>query len=151
MRVIDVITNKGMRYEVGDEFQIDGIWYKLMEVKKAGWELDDEPMYNYIVKPLFVKTLEDLEKYKKLMEESKARVVTPGQRYRHFKNKDYVVVAIANHTEKTEKLVVYKGLYEPYETHARPYDMFVSPVDRYKYPNVKQTFRMELIENGDEK
>ena len=33
--------------------------------------------------------------------------------YRHYKGNEYEVLGIGLHTETEEKLVVYKGLYEP--------------------------------------
>ena len=48
--------------------------------------------------------------------------------YRHYKGNEYEVLGIGLHTEIEEKLVVYKGLYEPYQIWVRPYDMFFEPV-----------------------
>jgi hypothetical protein len=58
----------------------------------------------------------------------------------------YKILAFATHTETGEKLVIYQALYSPYKTCARPYDMFISPVDRGKYPNAKQEYRFEVVE-----
>lgn len=57
----------------------------------------------------------------------------------------YKIIAFAIHSETEERLVIYQGLYPPYKTCARPYDMFVSEVDREKYPDVKQKYRFEVI------
>ena len=42
----------------------------------------------------------------------------------------YKVLAVAHHTENGEKLMIYQALYAPFKICARPYDMFMSEVDR---------------------
>ena len=66
--------------------------------------------------------------------------------WRHFENKLYKIVAIAQHTETDEQLVVYQAMYGDEGIYARPLDMFMSEVDRDKYPDVEQQYRFELIE-----
>ena len=88
------------------------------------------------------------------------REVKPGQKYRHFKGTIATVIAIAKHTETGEILVVYKceGSDESKEylsnhedgIYARPLEMFLSEVDHEKYPDVKQKYRLELIEDVNE-
>ena len=63
----------------------------------------------------------------------------------------YRILEIAYHTETKEKLVVYQALYSnacmgiDFGVYARPYDMFMSKVDKEKYPNIKQEYRFEKL------
>ena len=71
------------------------------------------------------------------------RTPKKGEIYRHFKGNLYEVLAIATHTETEELMVVYQEV-NGEKTYARPLEMFVSQVDKEKYPEVLQTFRFEL-------
>ena len=75
------------------------------------------------------------------------RKINKGEKYKHFKNKDYRIINIVNDCESTdeniEKIVIYKALYGTYETWARKYDDFISEVDHNKYPEVKQKYRFQ--------
>ena len=70
----------------------------------------------------------------------------PGQVYRHFKGNIYRVLTLADHSETGEILVIYKRDDPEANAYARPLDMFMSEVDRKKYPNVREKYRFTLID-----
>lgn len=66
--------------------------------------------------------------------------------YKHFKGDYYLVLDVATHSETSEKYVVYRALYGNNELYIRPYEMFMSKVDKEKYPDVNQEYRFELCD-----
>lgn len=92
------------------------------------------------------------------------RVFETGDIVKHFKRETvsesklqenpntylYEIVGTSTHTETKEKLMIYKPLYETdcikdTDYAARPLDMFMSEVDHEKYPDIKQKYRFELV------
>ena len=51
-------------------------------------------------------------------------------KYRHFKGKEYEVIAIAKHSETVEEMVVYRALYGEGEVWVRPASMWNESVER---------------------
>lgn len=170
MKQVKIIKKKDdytMEYEVGDICEVTGTWYGGVHISgKTGIPVS-------IDKDEYVE-LDDLGKTQRLNGEqvplgsegrqSEAvtedddvpeREIEVGDIVRHFKREWvseesaeylYKVLAFAQHTETGEKLVIYEALYPPYKTCARPYAMFMSEVDRQKYPDVKQKYRFEKVE-----
>lgn len=73
------------------------------------------------------------------------RELISNRPYKHFKGNLYYVHCVAEDTETGKKMVCYQALYPPYKNYVRDYDMFISKVDKEKYPNAKQIYRFELI------
>ena len=65
--------------------------------------------------------------------------------YRHFKGRYYIVEDIALDSETLEEVVVYRQLYGEHKLFVRKKEMFLSLVDKEKYPNVSQKYRFELV------
>lgn len=68
-----------------------------------------------------------------------------GKKYRHFKGNIYVIDNIAVHSETGELRVIYHSDDNPENVWDRNLEMFLSPVDKDKYPDVKQELRFEPI------
>ena len=66
----------------------------------------------------------------------------PLGRYRHFKGKEYEVIAIARHSETEESMVVYKSLYGDGGIWVRPADMWNETVER----NEKKYHRFYMLD-----
>ena len=96
------------------------------------------------------------------------REFKPGTIVKHFKRETidndvlkenpniylYEIIGTAKHTETGESLFIYKPLYESdctadLDYAARPFDMFMSEVDKDKYPNIKQKYRFEEYKEGE--
>ena len=72
----------------------------------------------------------------------------PGDIVRHFKGNRYEILHFAKDSETREEVVVYRALYGERGVWVRPKEMFFSPVDREKYPDARQTYRFERVEEG---
>ena len=66
--------------------------------------------------------------------------------YKHFKGNYYLVEDIATHSEDNTQYVVYRALYGDNTLYIRPLDMFLSKVDKEKYPKIKLKYRFEEID-----
>ena len=169
IRIIKKNDEFNSEYDIGDIFEIEGTWYGGVHITgKSGvpvsldkdeyMELDTEP------EPDDEENKEPDEENaepggetagEKTGERAPKRDIRAGDIVRHFKREWvsqetseylYKVLAFAQHTETGERLVIYQALYAPFKICARPYAMFMSLVDREKYPDVKQTYRFEKLE-----
>ncbi len=80
------------------------------------------------------------------------RTLKPGDIVRHFKRETvdpnttqylYEIKGVAIHSETREEMMVYQGLYDDFLLYVRPLKMFLSEVDKEKYPAIKQKYRFE--------
>ena len=49
--------------------------------------------------------------------------------YRHYKGKEYQVIAVARHSETEEELVVYRLMYGDFSYWVRPLSMFTEDIE----------------------
>lgn len=151
IRIIKKNDEYSSEYEVGDIFETEGTWYGGVHITgKSGVpiSLDKEEYTELDTEP-------DTEPEADEEEEEIQREIRAGDIVRHFKREWvsdetseylYKVLAFAQHTETGEKLVIYQALYAPFKICARPYAMFMSEVDREKYPDIKQQYRFEKVQ-----
>lgn len=63
---------------------------------------------------------------------------------KHFKGGYYFVLGYGLHTETNEEVVIYFDINNSEQTYVRPIEMFVSKVDKVKYPESNQEYRFEI-------
>lgn len=154
IRIIKKNDEYSSEYEVGDIFETEGTWYGGVHITgKSGVpiSLDKEEYTELDTEPDTVPDTEPEAAEKGGIQ----REIRAGDIVRHFKREWvsdetseylYKVLAFAQHTETGEKLVIYQALYAPFKICARPYAMFMSEVDREKYPDIKQQYRFEKVQ-----
>ena len=59
----------------------------------------------------------------------------------------YKIICIGMNTETKEKIIIYQALYDDRKIYAKPYNMFMSRVNKEQYPDIKQKYRFEAINN----
>lgn len=155
VKIIKKNDEYSLEYNIGDICEVTGTWFGGVHIAgKTGIPVS-------LDKEEYVELLEEARFEQggggpaPLEEEVPERDIEVGDLVRHFKrewvsaeSQEYLyrILAFAQHTENGEKLVIYQAIYPPYKTCARPYAMFMSEVDREKYPDVKQKYRFEKVE-----
>lgn len=80
------------------------------------------------------------------------QIPKPHEVYRHFKGYYYEIMAVGHHSETKEPMVVYFDILGVNSTIddpcIRPLSMFMSEVDRDKYPDADQKYRFELKQSS---
>ena len=66
--------------------------------------------------------------------------------YRHFKGNYYLVEDVAKDSETGQEMVIYRQLYGDESLWVRSKEMFLSEVDKEKYPEVTQANRFEPVD-----
>lgn len=84
-------------------------------------------------------------------EKNVERIPRPGEFYRHIENKLYQIIAVAEHTENGEELVVYQALYGSYRIFATPLSLFNRKVDLRQHPRAGQEYCFEPVKFWSEK
>lgn len=73
----------------------------------------------------------------------------PQEMYRHFKGNIYQIRCLAKHSENGEMMVVYQAMYDTFQIYVRPLAMFMEEVDFEKYPDARQQYRFELLQDSE--
>lgn len=72
-----------------------------------------------------------------------------GEFYRHFKGNLYQIKMLARDSATQSDVVVYQGMYPPFQCWVRRLEEFMEPVDREKYPDCSAQYRFERVDREE--
>lgn len=118
----------------------------------------DRTLTKFITGKLRVKPGDVVVHFKRELFDSSLKTINITTPYPTYGIYSYKVLGAAKHTETGELMMIYQALYDSRIFHinygeifVRPFDMFMSKVDKKKYPDIKQKYRFELLKNSTEK
>lgn len=96
-----------------------------------------------------VSTYIDIDAFKEILDQNNVSIFKLPKMNVNFTEADEKILCV-KYEDKwyhfdfcEENLVLYKSLYDNEGAYGRPEEMFLSEVDREKYPNVSQRYRFE--------
>ena len=106
---------------------------------------------NKVYATMGVSTYMDVDEFKNMLLKEKMNIFELPMIFATF-TEELQIITCVNYKDKwyhfriyEKEIVLYKSLYDDKGVYGRPLEMFLSEVDREKYPNISQKYRFELV------